>query len=46
MLGDYINAYKQALAKGDEKTQRKIERELRSLGMDKATLMLLAREVK
>lgn len=41
MLQIYLDQYKDALAKGDEKVARRIERELASLGMDATTLKIL-----
>lgn len=46
MLEDYIRQYEEALKKGDEKTKRRIEKELASLGMDLMTLRILVRERK
>ena len=43
MLTEYIKRYKKAIAEGDEKTMRRIERELASLGMDAYTLKTLAK---
>ena len=44
MLSDYIEAYKKAVENKDVKAQERIEKEVRKLGMDKFTLMFLARE--
>ena len=44
MLSDYIEAYKEALKNNNIKEQQRIEKEVRKLGMDKFTLMFLARE--
>ena len=46
MLQIYIDQYKDAIAKGDNKTARRIERELASVGMDAATLKILLNETK
>lgn len=43
MLSDYIHAYIDAIVKGDKKEMERIERELRVLGMDRATLMGIAK---
>ena len=45
MLNDSIKSYIDAVRGHDEKAMRRIERELASIGMDKATLMLLAKEM-
>ncbi len=42
-MKEYIDAYKEALRSGDEKSAKRIERELRSLGMDYATLQYLVK---
>ena len=44
MLSDYIEAYKEALKNKNIKEQQRIEKEVRKLGMDKFTLMFLAKE--
>lgn len=44
MLGDYIKMYKEAMAKGDEKEMKRIEKDLAQLGMDRMTLRMLAKE--
>jgi len=44
MLSDYIEAYKKAIENKNIKEQERIEKEVRKLGMDKFTLMFLARE--
>ena len=44
MLTDYIEAYKKALKEKDKKKQEQIEKECRTFGMDKITLMILAKE--
>ena len=44
MLSDYIEAYKEAVVNKNTKEQQRIEKELRKLGMDKITLMLLVKE--
>ena len=41
MLHDYISQYEQAITAGDDKTAKRIERELSSIGMDVATLKTL-----
>lgn len=43
MLSDYIHAYIDAIVKGDKKEMERIERELRVLGMDRATLLAIAK---
>lgn len=45
MLEDYIKEYKEALKNKDVKNQKRIEKELSILGMDKYTLMILVNEV-
>ena len=45
MLSDYIEAYKEALKNKNIKEQQRIEKEVRKLGMDKITLLFLAKEV-
>ena len=45
MLNDYINDYNDAVQKHDKKTMLHIERELASLGMDKKTITVLAKEM-
>ena len=42
-MKEYIDAYKEALRSGDEKSAKRIERELRSLGIDYATLQYLVK---
>lgn len=44
MLEEYLTMYEEALNKKDEKSIRRIERELNILGMDKYTLMILIGE--
>ena len=44
MLEDYIKDYKEAIKNNNIKEQRRIEKEVRMLGMDRFTLMFLARE--
>jgi DNA polymerase III delta subunit len=44
MLEDYINDFVDAVIAHDVKTMHRIEKDLRSLGMDRATLITLARE--
>ena len=44
MLGEYIEAYKEAMERGDAKEMRRIEQELASLGMDYETLMVVVTE--
>lgn len=44
MLSDYIVDYVEAKASGDEKLATKIENNLAMLGMDRYTLMILAKE--
>jgi hypothetical protein len=44
MLGDYIEAYKEAMERGDAKEMERIEKELASLGMDYETLMVVVTE--
>ena len=44
MLEDYIVAYEKALKEHDAKAQKKIERDLAKLGMDKITLMTIVKE--
>ena len=44
MLADYIEAYKKALKEKDKKKQEQIEKDCRTFGMDKITLMMLAKE--
>lgn len=46
MLQDYIDAYEAAIRDADKKKAEKIEKDLRKLGMDKATLMLIVGENK
>lgn len=45
MLDEYIKAYKEAMQTGDEKEMKRIERDLASLGMDRMTLRMLAKEI-
>jgi hypothetical protein len=45
MLSDYIEAYKEAIKNKDIKEQQRIEKAVRKLGMDKMTLLILAKEV-
>lgn len=44
MLGEYIEAYKEAMERGDAKEMERIEKELASLGMDYETLMVVVTE--
>lgn len=44
MLEEYIRQYEAALAAGDKKTMKRIEKDLSVLGMDLATLSVLVRE--
>ena len=44
MLSDYINDYIDAIIAKDEKKMRKIEKELARIGMDRYTLVTLAKE--
>ncbi len=46
MLTDYIDRYREALKQGDHKTAREIERALAMLGMDRATLMVIVKEME
>ena len=46
MLTDYIDRYKEALMQGDHKTAMEIERALAMLGMDRATLMVIVKEME
>ena len=41
MLQDYISQYEKAIASGDDKTVKRIESELSSIGMDVSTLKSL-----
>ena len=41
MLQDYISQYEKAINSGDDKTVKRIESELSSIGMDVATLKSL-----
>ena len=41
MLQDYISQYEKAIASGDDKTAKRIESELSSVGMDVASLKSL-----
>lgn len=45
ILSDYIEAYIKAKQNDDKKTMERIEMELATLGMDKATLNILANEI-
>lgn len=45
MLSDYINKYKEAVAKNDKKAMERIEKDLSKLGMDKYTLTILVKEL-
>ncbi|MCR5322023.1 MAG: hypothetical protein K6E85_01885 [Lachnospiraceae bacterium] len=44
MLHEMIARYAEALMNNDIRLARRIERELSTLGMDKATLLVLVRE--
>ncbi len=44
MLEDYIRQYEEAVAAEDKATVKRIERELGSLGMDRATLLVLVKD--
>lgn len=44
MLSDYIKAYKQAMEQNNTKEMERIERKLASIGMDRYTLRILAKE--
>ena len=44
MLEEYLTMYEEALKNKDEKSIKRIERELSMLGMDKYTLMILMGE--
>lgn len=46
MLSDYIKSYIEAKKKEDKQKMEQIEKELRWLGMDIATLEILARELE
>lgn len=46
MLEEYIKQYVTAQKGGDKKEMRRIENDLRRLGMDRATLIVLAREYR
>lgn len=46
MLEDYIRQYEEAVAAGNKNVMKRIERELGSLGMDRATLLVLVKERK
>jgi len=46
MLEDYIRQYEGALATKDKATMGRIEKQLKSLGMDRATLLILVGERK
>ena len=41
MLQDYLSQYEKAIASGDDKTAKRIESELSSVGMDAASLKSL-----
>lgn len=43
MLAEYITTYIDAIVKDDKREMERIERELRALGMDRATLMAVAK---
>lgn len=45
MLANMVNEYAEAYRTGDEKTKNRIERGLRQCGMDKATLMVLVKDI-
>lgn len=45
MLSDYIEMYKKAMQKDDKKEMARIEKQLARLGMDKATLVTLAKSI-
>ena len=44
MLEDYIRQYEEAVSSGNKAAMKRIERELGSLGMDRATLLVLVKE--
>lgn len=44
MLQDYIQEYKRAMEFNDKITMKKIERDFALLGMDKHTLLTLAKD--
>ncbi len=44
MLGDYVREYADAWKKHDIKKMEKIEKELASLGMDRMSLRIAAKE--
>ena len=44
MLEEYIRQYEVAVPAGNKAVTKRIERELESLGMDRATLLVLVKE--
>nr|WP_303038329.1 hypothetical protein [Enterocloster clostridioformis] len=44
MLEEYIRQYEEAVTAGNKVVMKRIERELESLGMDQATLLVLVKE--
>lgn len=44
MLEEYIRQYEEAVTAGNNAVTKRIERELESLGMDRATLLVLVKE--
>ncbi len=44
MLEEYIRKYEEAVTAGNKAVTKRIERELESLGMDRATLLILVKE--
>lgn len=46
MLYEYIKEYIVAQDKNDKKTMKRIERALQSVGMDRITLLALAKELR
>ena len=44
MLEEYIRQYEEAVTAGNKAVTKRIERELESLGMDRATLLVLVKE--
>ena len=44
MLEEYIRQYEEAVKAGNKAIMKRIERELESLGMDRATLLVLVNE--
>ena len=44
MLSEWIDLYIKARANGDKKEQERIEKALAKVGMDKMTLMVIAKE--